>query len=451
VNALTFSPDASVLVAADPGGLFVFRGLPSPVRSERPGHRAVFIPGTRRVLVVGQQGTLWDLTTGAEEDVAFGPGYTPMATATPDGRFVLFARIVETRGHRRSFLFTRDARDLARASNCLFARLDRAVLGAPLVTPDSCRCIVAEEGEDPGEGPGAGYGLREYAVATGRLLRCWRPRQTQHSGRAVIFLQPFLPSRYSPGAGPRRVARRRKSWEPITRGAVMNKLLFLAGCLIGMAVLAAASPARCLPEDGGYVTVHFHKTPGVGDFNSHPAIDLDGANLSADEVKELRRLIGDANFFDLKSSPPQSPIPPDPTVGYELKVDVDGRTNSIWVREDDVTRSLRPLIGWLTARVKAVEDKSALHVELAKSGGEAGLRFPPLTIDGAKLSAEDAETLARLIATVGFFDRPEQYPTHGADLFSYTISVEMSGRRHSVSYDDPPTELKPLIDWLSGR
>jgi len=232
----------------------------------------------------------------------------------------------------------------------------------------------------------------------------------------------------------------------------MNKFMFLAGCLIGMTILAAAGQARCLEEEGGYVTVHFHQTPGVGDFNTHPAIDLNGKNLSAAEVKQLRKLIEDADFFDLKSSPPQSPIPPDPMVGYDLTVDMDGRTNTIWVQDSDVGKSLKPLIDWLTARVKAVEEKqSAFRVEFAKSGGIAGLRFPPLTIDGTRLSAQDARKLAQLIAEVRFFDRPEDYPAHGADLFWYTITVEMNGKLHSVSYEDPPTELKPLIDWLSGR
>src|SRR5262249_13146724 len=59
---------------------------------------------------------------------------------------------------------------------CWSDSLDRGVLGEPLVTPDSTRCIVAEEGKDSGQGEVEGYGLREYAVETGRLLRSWRPR-----------------------------------------------------------------------------------------------------------------------------------------------------------------------------------------------------------------------------------------------------------------------------------
>jgi len=133
----------------------------------------------------------------------------------------------------------------------------------------------------------------------------------------------------------------------------MKKLMYLAAGLVGIALLAAAGQARCLPEERGYVTVHFHQTPGVGDFSTHLAVDLNGKNLSGAEVKQLRKLIEDASFFDLKSSPPQSPIPPDPSVGYDLTVDMDGRTHTIWVRDSDVSKSLKPLIDWLTAREKA--------------------------------------------------------------------------------------------------
>jgi len=245
----------------------------------------------------------------------------------------------------------------------------------------------------------------------------------------------------------------------------MNKLMILAASLVGMAVLAAAGQARCLEGEGGYVTVHFHQTPGVGDFSTHPAVDLSGKNLSADDVKKLRQMIEEANFFDLKSSPPQSPVPPDPIVGYDLTVDMDGRSHTIWVRDSDVSKSLKTMIDWLRAREKPIggrdpiagpakpvrDELPAIRVEFMKSGGIAGLHFPPMTIDSTKLSAQDARKLAQLIAEVRFFDRPQLYPAHGADLFVYTITVEQNGKRHSVSYDDAPAELKLLIDWLSSR
>src|SRR5262249_44962447 len=142
----------------------------------------------------------------------------------------------------------------------------------------------------------------------------------------------------------------------------------------------------------------------------------------------------------------QSPVPPDPSVGYDLTVDMDGRTHTIWVADFSVSKSLKPLIDWLKAR-----EKPALRVEIQKSGGLAGRQFPPTTLESTNLSADDARKLAQLLAEVRFFDRPESYPAHGADLFWYTITVEQNGKRHSVSYDDAPEELKPLLDWLGGR
>ena len=94
---------------------------------------------------------------------------------------------------------------------------------------------------------------------------------------------------------------------------------------------------------------------------------------------------------------------------------------------------------------------TATRIEFVKSGGIAGLHLPLLSIDSAKLSAQDARKLAQLIEEVRFFDLAESYPAHGADLFVYTITVEQNGKRHSVSYDDAPAELKPLIDWLAGQ
>jgi hypothetical protein len=251
------------------------------------------------------------------------------------------------------------------------------------------------------------------------------------------------------------------------RGAVMKKLMTLAAGLVGIVALAVAARGGCLPEqDGGYVKVHFARTPGVGDFNTHPAVDLDGKKLTAEEAKQLRKLIDDASFFDLSSSPTPPPYIPDPLAGYDLTVDMDGRTHHIWVMDSAVSKSLKPLVDWLTAREKALpvefdplrfpekaleEEQPAIHVKFTQSGGIAGVHFELANIDSTNLPADDAQKLAKILKDVRFFDLPEEYPTHGADLFEFTITVEMNGKRHTVSYseDTVPAELKPLIDWLS--
>ncbi len=244
----------------------------------------------------------------------------------------------------------------------------------------------------------------------------------------------------------------------------MKKYMSLAAGVVGLVALAAAQ-AGCLPgQDGGYVKVHFARTRGVGDFNGFPNVDLDGSKLSAEETAQLCKLIEDAHFFDLKSSPTPPPNIPDPMAGYDLTVEMDGRTHTIWLQDGDVGKSLQPLIDALTRRampclgqvpatVRAEEEQPAIHVEFTKGGGIAGFH-QTATVDSTTLSAEDAQKLAKLIADARFFDLPEQFPPSGtADGFSCTITVEMNGEKHTVNVDEEkfPAELKPLIEWLAGR
>jgi len=134
----------------------------------------------------------------------------------------------------------------------------------------------------------------------------------------------------------------------------MKKLTSLAAGLVGIVVLSAAGRADMPVVGCGVVLpptlkVHFQRTPGVGDFNQHEPIDLDGQNLSGDEDKQLRKLIDDAGFFELSSSP-MPPNVPDPMAGYDLTVEVDGRTHHIWVTDSAVSKSLKPLLNWLAGR-----------------------------------------------------------------------------------------------------
>jgi hypothetical protein len=250
----------------------------------------------------------------------------------------------------------------------------------------------------------------------------------------------------------------------------MNKMMSLATGLVAIVFLSAAGRADVPVACGAApptLTIHFHRTPGVGDFGKHWTIDLDGQSMTADEVKQFRKMIEDAGFFDLSSSfaPPNVP---DPLAGYDLTVELDGRTHHVWLKDADVTKALKPLIDALNERaseieelihrqvvpVKALEEEEpTVHIEFTKSGGIAGLHFPPVVVDSTTLTVEENRKLSQLIAEVRFFDLKENYPTHGADLFGYTITVELNGKRHSVSYSDDtvPAELKPLLAWLAGR
>ena len=213
--------------------------------------------------------------------------------------------------------------------------------------------------------------------------------------------------------------------------------------------------------------VHFARTPGLSDLlHGSPTVDLDGSNLSAGEVKALRKLIEDAHFFDLKSSPPPAAnVELGPIAGYDLTVEMDGRTHAIWVADSDVSKSLQPLIDALTLRAKpwleyevpfkalVEEAQPAIRIDFTEGSTLTPSRRTA-KIDSASLSAEDARTLARLIADAHFFDQPEQFPPSEApDGSFYSIAVDMNGKRHTVgvSWEQVPAEMRPLIDWLSSR
>src|SRR5205823_428743 len=59
-----------------------------------------------------------------------------------------------------------------------------------------------------------------------------------------------------------------------------------------------------------------------------------------------RKLIADAKFFELRSSMESENIP-DPHAGYNLKLEMDGKTHTIWVVDGDLTPSLKVLVGRL--------------------------------------------------------------------------------------------------------
>jgi hypothetical protein len=232
----------------------------------------------------------------------------------------------------------------------------------------------------------------------------------------------------------------------------MKALVSLAVLACGAGLAGAAEdeggPRAADRDDAKSLTVSIHRAVGVGDFVGFRDLTVDAKNLTAEEAKELRKLVQDANFFKLASSPPPPQGVPDPPAGYDLKVEMDGKKHAISVTDFDVGESLKPLVDWLTARAR-----KAVTVEFTKSGGEAGRRWAG-TFNSAALKEKDAKQLRKLIADARFFDLPEKLTdTCGRDLFGYTIAVEQDGKQHTVEvYDDTmPDGLRPLIDWLAER
>jgi hypothetical protein len=94
-----------------------------------------------------------------------------------------------------------------------------------------------------------------------------------------------------------------------------------------------------------------------------------------------------------------------------------------------------------------------MKIEVKRSGGVAGLRLPPVTVDSDRLPADDARKLQELIGAADFFNLPPKSPTppRGADRIQYTVAVDTGDRRHQVqlSEDQMPEGLQRLVDWLA--
>jgi hypothetical protein len=90
-------------------------------------------------------------------------------------------------------------------------------------------------------------------------------------------------------------------------------------------------------------------------------------------------------------------------------------------------------------------------VKFERTGGFAGLTLKK-TIDSEKLPLEDANKLYQLVDASDFFNSPGNISASspGVDRFHYTVTVNASGKRHTVDIDEAamPPKLRPLIQWL---
>ena len=97
-------------------------------------------------------------------------------------------------------------------------------------------------------------------------------------------------------------------------------------------------------------------------------------------------------------------------------------------------------------------ERKTLKVQWERTGGFAGMRMAG-SIDSRSLSDADARRLHELVEAAGFFELPEVLSgaAGGADRFLYTLTVEIDGRRHTVSTGEAaaPAALKSLIGWLT--
>ena len=95
-----------------------------------------------------------------------------------------------------------------------------------------------------------------------------------------------------------------------------------------------------------------------------------------------------------------------------------------------------------------------MNIHFERSGGFAGLRSKH-DIAASDLTAEERDTLHRLLESSHFFQLPSQLraPNPGADRFQYKIAVDDGNREHAVDLDEAaiPDDLRPLIEWLRSK
>lgn len=95
-----------------------------------------------------------------------------------------------------------------------------------------------------------------------------------------------------------------------------------------------------------------------------------------------------------------------------------------------------------------------LRAHLERSGGFAGLRASA-DVNSESLSSDETQHLRQLVDAAEFFKLPEtiRAKNPGADRFQYKITIEDDQQTHTVVVDEAamPTELRPLIQWLSSR
>jgi hypothetical protein len=120
-------------------------------------------------------------------------------------------------------------------------------------------------------------------------------------------------------------------------------------------IQADSPPATPSGTDQNRLQVHFERTGGIA--GRHDEIDLDTANLSAAEASELRRLIAEADFWNL-------PAEIDEGVGvsdgyqYQVTVTEGGQSHAVSIYgiaslAQTEHRGFWRLVSWLEARVQS--------------------------------------------------------------------------------------------------
>jgi hypothetical protein len=95
-----------------------------------------------------------------------------------------------------------------------------------------------------------------------------------------------------------------------------------------------------------------------------------------------------------------------------------------------------------------------LQISFERSGGFAGIMMKT-TIDEKDLAPDEAQKLRQLVEGVDFFNLSKTIMPRSPrpDRFQYELSLEESGRQHTVTMSEEtmPPKLKPLVQWLMEK
>lgn len=95
-----------------------------------------------------------------------------------------------------------------------------------------------------------------------------------------------------------------------------------------------------------------------------------------------------------------------------------------------------------------------MKIYFERSGGITGSHIT-LTLDTKLLPPEEVRKIQNILDNSNFFYLPskDQPPKQGADLYQYNITVETEQCKHSVEISrfPIPSELRPLIEYLSSK
>lgn len=132
-------------------------------------------------------------------------------------------------------------------------------------------------------------------------------------------------------------------------GSKMNPGRLQALLLVFSIILPCAGYVACAPQ---------HKTINTeakimrvtvqrsGGFTGIPLIkSIDGASMSPQEETQLRKMIDEADFFQLPST--IQTIPEPDRFQYQITIEQEGKSHSVTCAETAIPPKLKPLLNWL--------------------------------------------------------------------------------------------------------